>query len=437
MRRLAAALVLPVLACSPGGGGWEGAESLSPLPADRREYAAFRAGRPEIREPNYLPFLLHRVHVPGSEDDLLFTCRWPVEAFPLRVSIEPPAIAEGLDESPKPTAPGEYVAAVRRALEHWERELGAPVEFRVVEAGAPSDVRIRLVGEKAPTPEDGKLVLGMTPLGDACRVAGGDPDGGRIEATLHDVEARIYVADDFGLLTPDQVETVAAHEMGHALGGRSHSPLPADLMHEIARDRLGARRLSPSDANSFAALYALPSGTVYARRAGGRPAPPSMAKPPEGPPKLADAAYDAGAAGFRIRLPAGWSVIPVERGVAAVDGLAWDYDASLQVLSVPVGSIREYLDRYGEAHLEKGPLLGRRDLEIDGRPAARLAVVVQEAETVEEVTLVETGQGRLVLAISEVPAESFDAYAPWLHEALGSLRLGEAQAPPRAKAATP
>ena len=127
----------------------------------------------------------------------------------------------------------------------------------------------------------------------------------------------------------------------------------------------------------------------------------------------------------------------MERGVAAVDGLAWDYDASLQVLSVPVGSIREYLDRYGEAHLEKGPLLGRRDLEIDGRPAARLAVIVQEAETVEEVTLVETGQGRLVLAISEVPAESFDAYAPWLHEALGSLRLGEAQAPPRAKAATP
>lgn len=434
MRRpLAAALAATALACSGEGGG---GESLSPLPADRREYHAFQKGHGQIREPNYLPFVLHRIRLPGTEDDVLLTCRWPDEAFPLRVSVEGPEIAEGLDESPKPTSPAEYGVAVDRALAHWEREVGPPVSFRRTAPGEPADVRIRLLGEKAPTPEDGKLVLGMTPLSAACRVGDADADGRRLEARLQDVEVRVFVADDFGLLTPDQVETVVAHEMGHALGARSHSPLPADLMHEIARDRLGARRLSAADAHSFAALYALPSGTVYARRPGGQPAAPSLAKPPEGPPRLGDTPYEASAAGFDVRLPAGWGVIPVERGVAAVDGLAWDYDASLQLLSVPVASIRDYLDRYGEAHLEKGPLLGQRRLEIAGRPALRLAVLASEPQTVEEVTLVEAGEGRLLLAIAEAPAEAFEAYAPWIHAAVDSLRL-QPPRPPRAAGATP
>ena len=50
----------------------------------------------------------------------------------------------------------------------------------------------------------------MTPLGDACRVRGGDAAGGSIEAALSAAEVRIYVADDYGLLTPEQVEVVAA-----------------------------------------------------------------------------------------------------------------------------------------------------------------------------------------------------------------------------------
>lgn len=442
MRAARTAVLGLAIACSSGGESWKGVESRSPLPADRREYVAFRAAHPELelarREPNYFPFLLHRLRVPGSADDLLVACRWPDEAFPLRVAIEAPSIDtmldETLDDSPRPTPAAEYVEAVRRALAQWERELGPPIAFRSVEANEGADVRIRLVGEKAPTPEDGKLVLGMTPLGDACVVSGGDPESGRIDARMVGAEVRIFVADDFGLLTPEQVETVAAHEIGHALGARSHSPLPADLMHEIARDRLGARRLSASDLHSFAALYALANGSVFATRVGGEPAPPTLAKPPEGPPELAERASERD---FEIALPAGWTVIPVERGLAAVDGLAWDYDASLQVLSIPVGSIREYLDRYGAAHLEKGPLLGQRAIEIGGRRALRLAVVSQESETVEEVTLVEGEGQRLLLAIAEAPVESFDAYAPWIHASLDTLRIREADVEPPAATPSP
>jgi predicted Zn-dependent protease len=407
-------------------------ESLSPLPPDRREYLAFRAQHPELREPNYLPFLVHRLRVGGEGEELLVTCRWPTERFPLSVSIEPPEI-EATEDEIRPTPPGVYVQAVKRALTRWEQELGAPIRFREAKEGEEADLRIRLRGEEAPTPEDGKQVLGMTPLAEACIVHGGDPASGALDVRFHGPEVRIYVADEYGLLTPEQVETVATHELGHALGARSHSPLQADLMYEVARDRLGARRLSPDDVNSFAALYALPNGTIYARRKPGESQQRQPAAPAPGPPLLAEEAYEAPGLGFSIRLPEGWSAIPIDHGVAAVDGLAWDYDASLQLLVVSVASIDEYLGRYGEAHLGRGPLLGRKKIEIAGHPALRLAVGVEESDTIEEVTLVETGHGRVLLAIAEVPAESYEAYRPWLHSALDSVAFRAPQ--PEAKSA--
>ena len=76
-------------------------------------------------------------------------------------------------------------------------------------------------------------------------------------------ELWVYVADEFGLLNADQVERIALHEIGHALGMRSHSPVPNDLMFQMVRERPGPARLSFEDVNSFVSLYALPNGTVY------------------------------------------------------------------------------------------------------------------------------------------------------------------------------
>jgi hypothetical protein len=73
-RPLAAVACLTALACSDAV---RTSESLSPLPPDRHEYESFRAAHPGISEPNYLPFLVHRLRIEGEPEDLLVTCRFP------------------------------------------------------------------------------------------------------------------------------------------------------------------------------------------------------------------------------------------------------------------------------------------------------------------------------------------------------------------------
>jgi hypothetical protein len=102
-------------------------------------------------------------------------------------------------------------------------------------------------------------------LGGACQVEGGDPASGRLDVRFAVRELRVQVADQYGLLLPDQVERIALHELGHALGMRAHSPIPADLMYPVVRDRLPRGELGAEDVNSFLSLYSLPNGTVYRR----------------------------------------------------------------------------------------------------------------------------------------------------------------------------
>ena len=445
-RRIAwATLILASIA--PAGCTEEG-EAPAPYHHNRFDYWLFRDRFPDILEPNYLPFMAYRVSPPelagaaalarrfaswlGVEappaEELLVFCRWSESEFPLRVAIVAPEIDEIAYEFWS-KSPANYVAAVERALALWERDLEGTVGFERVESSEEATLVLRILGEEAPAPEPTVQVLGTASLGDACRVLGGDPASGRLEVRYHVRELRIYVVDQHGLLLPDQVERVALHEIGHAIGMRGHSPIPADLMYEVARDRLGPDGLGAEDVNSFLSLYAIPSGTVYTSLA---PAKRRAADPPalpEGPPRLALAPHVDAGRGFEIQMPMGWLRIATPFGVAAVNGVSWDYDASFQLIVRRYDTIESYLERNAAAHFGVSVITSVRDASIAGHRARRFTLARPNYPLAEEFSFIESGDGRVLISIAECPVESQAAYRPWFEAILASLEIQDSSKP--------
>jgi hypothetical protein len=269
----------------------------------------------------------------------------------------------------------------------------------------------------------------MTSLGDACRVLGGDPASGRLEVRYHVRELRIYALDRHGLLLPDQVERVTLHEIGHAIGMRGHSPIPADVMYEVARERLGSDGLGAEDVNSFFSLYAIPSGTVYAslesakRRAAD---PPPLT---EGPPRLALAPHVDSRRGFEVQMPMGWLRIPTPFGVAAVNGVAWDYDASFQIIVRSYESIESYLERHAASHFGTALVTSVRDTSVAGHRARQFTLARSDHGFAEEMTFIESGDGRVLISIAECPVGHRGAYRPWFDAILASLEIQDSSKP--------
>jgi len=265
------------------------------------------------------------------------------------------------------------------------------VSFRLVPGRRDAKLELRLLGEEAPAPHPDLQVLGKTPIARACRVHGGDPAQGRLDVSFQVPEVDLYIADYFGLLAPDQVEWIALHEIGHALGMRSHSPIPADLMYEVVRDRVSVRELSIEDVNSFVSLYRLPNGTVYARipPAGAAARPP--AELPEGAPQLAIAPYVDARLGFELRPPAGWMRVPTAQGVVMVDGVTWDYTASFQIVVHRYPTLEAYMERYGAHYLTRGQVLQQGFLRLGGRRAFEIWIEDLDGRFIEQMTFIETG----------------------------------------------
>jgi predicted Zn-dependent protease len=441
-----ATLLLASLAATGCG---EKAETPQPYHHNRWDYWLLRDRFPEILEPNYLPFMAYRVSpyravgasglarrlagwlgLEVSPDrELLVFCRWEESDFPLRVAIVAPELDEDAGHEFWSKSPAGYVAAVERALAIWERDLEGAVRFRRVEREAEAALVLRIVGEEAPSPEPTVQVLGRASLGDACRVVGGDPDSGRLEVRYNARELKIYVADQHGLLLPDQVERVALHEIGHAIGMRGHSPIPADLMYEVARDRLGPDGLGAEDVNSFLSLYALPNGTVYTSLvpSEGRAADPLAL--PEGPPRLALAPHVDAGRGFEIQTPMGWLRIATPFGVAAVNGVSWDYDASFQLIVRRYETIESYLERNAAAHFGVAVVTSVRDASVAGHRARRFTLARPNYGFAEEFVFIESGDGRVLISIAECPVESQAAYRPWFDAVLASLEIQDGSTP--------
>ncbi len=406
---------------------------------NREDYFAFRARHPDLLEPNYLPFMVYdvpvrprtlwsRLGLGARPSRRLVFCHWRPEDMPLAVWIEPPSHLDAIDEDPNPPPAARYVAAVEEALAQWQRDLDGALRFSPAQSAAAADLEIRLLGERAPEPNEDVRVYGAAAVGDSCRVEGGDP-AERLEVRFQVRDVQIYVADAHGLLLPDQVEGIARHEIGHALGMRGHSPIPADLMYEEADDRRDREGLGIPDQNSFLSLYAIPSGTVYADPTQPRPAVPGRLLP-DGPPRLELAPHVDTRLGFELQTPEGWPREPSPYGVVAMNGVPWDYEASFQLNVYRFATIEDFVERFGPTYLVDAALVSIRESSVSGR-RAREVTVRTEFGTSERMTLIESGDGRVLVAVAECPEEHEQAYAAWFSAIIGSLEVVDASPRPR------
>lgn len=182
--------------------------------------------------------------------------------------------------------------------------------------------------------------------------------------------------------------------------------------------------------NSFLSLYRLPNGTVYRRVAGsGAGGVRSAATgPPPGPPQLDLAPHVDARLGYEIQLPRGWTRLETSYGVVAVDGVTWDYEASFQLNVRAYDSVREYLERYGAWHLGRGEVLASGPPDGAPYPGVRFVLRVDE-DRVEEITLLEPGDGRIAVVIWDCTVEAHEAWAPWFRATLASLELRSPRVP--------
>ena len=145
---------------------------------------------------------------------------------------------------------------------------------------------------------------------------------------------------------------------------------------------------------------------------------------PAGAPQLELAPHVDTRLGFEIQLPEGWPRQPTPYGVVAVNGLPWDYEASFQLNVYRFGTIEEFVERFGPGYLIGATLLSLGDREVAGH-RAREVLLLTDAGTREELTLIESGDGRVLVAIAEWPAEEQGDYRAWFLAVLDSLEISD------------
>jgi hypothetical protein len=270
------------------------------------------------------------------------------------------------------------------------------------------------------------VVLGTTDaLLSGCRVHGRDAEAGSQRVSFAVPEFSLYLADEHGLLTPGQVERVALHEIGHALGMLGHSPDPHDMMYAAYRERSDVETLSQEDVNSFVSLYRLPNGADYALlpRGAAPPRPPPF--PPGGVPVLAPAPQVDAMRGFSIRVPEGWLAMESPRGLFAANGPTWDFDTSLELAVWPYPKVSELLRRYGPALLGDGWLRTRAAVSLAGFSGQRIVFEDRSGSRLHDVRVLELGDGRVLMVAAQMPVEAEEEWLPWLDASLATLQVWE------------
>ena len=392
---------------------------------NRWDYWSFTARAGPQPEPNYLPWAMHREELPDGGEALV-ACRWADEALPLRYFVESPVIPEALAGEWSTRSPEDYVNAVDEAFALWQRAIGGPARFARAASAREAQLTIHLQAEIEEI-EQGQVLGVVHGEADRCSVKRSGPTPDRVEIEFAPRDALVFIADPMGLLTPRQVRAVALHEIGHLLGvSGQHSPLAGDVMYAVAADRR-IEALSEHDKNTLRALYSLPPGTVYARLA--EVHPPKLRDVRREPPKLAGETLDP-RHGFEVQFPKGWQAIKTPSGWIAVDGVSWDYDASIQVVASR-GSVGSHLSLLTAKSRGLGDDVRREEFELDGAPVVRL--IARGTERAEQTDVIDWGDGWVLVVMADSRVEDFEFYRPWFQRVLLSVQRAGPGVTPKPK----
>lgn len=169
--------------------------------------------------------------------------RWPDDMKSLTVRVLPPDFEE-------PARADALQRAAVRGIQAWQ---GRPFALRIQDrhTSEPADIVVRWSHQL-----DGAS-LGHT------RSEWRDQSGGKSLRIVDFALATRSPYNELYELSPHEVELVAAHEMGHALG-LPHSDSPRDVMYPTNT----ARSLSARDYRTLEALYKLPNGALIQDRPG-------------------------------------------------------------------------------------------------------------------------------------------------------------------------
>ena len=380
----------------------------------RFDYWSFRARVGNLPEPNYLPWALHVETLPDGTQALV-VCRFADAAFPLRYFVIPPEIPEALESDDNDRGPADYVRAVDEAFAAWQKAIGRPVRFERVERREDAQGR---------DPADRAGAGGGRGRG-ARRGARRGRALPRDQRRLDTGSCRDRVRADRGDALHRRLDR-PAHASARCARSRCtrsatcsasrgrHSPLAGDVMYPVAGDRR-IEALSDHDRGSLRALYKVPPGSVYARLGESHAEP--IAEVRRGPPKLAVESHDE-RNGFRVRFPQDWQVLRTPSGFIAVDGVSWDYDASIQVVAAR-GTPGAHLSLLAGQGLARGDDVRSEVFELDGEPIARL--VTRGSERAEQTDVFAWRDGWVLIVIADSRARDFDLYQPWFQRVLLSL----------------